>query len=519
MKNFSRSIGRGIRLILQSLRSVVINLYHRADHFLRRSLQARVLLIYLLIVLIGPMIMVWTATTVAVRQMSEQAFENLMERGKRVNNLLQNPEVDWSVKLGLERAATILEEMGKDTGLYIQVFAADGTLLVSSDQDKETAGQKIDPNVLKKVLAGESVRGIHNEKANESYLAVAIPMGSSEAITGVIRLLVPKAGIDRSIQHIREALLWVYLLLLGSAPLATFLLTRTIRRPILTLARHARKLTKNEFVSKDSWPEEDEFHELVRAVRDLGEFAAKLKQEQKRFDDQRIRSLSELSHELRTPLTVILGMVEAIQDGVIADPEDQKKSLSTILQRGRNLNQLIDDILGLTHLETGTISIDPRPVEITEFLRHISDPLRHLVENSGNQFDMQLPDASLYVHADPDRLEQVITNLVKNACQFTQDGSIQVSTGMMQMQVFIRIDDTGCGIPPDQLERIWDRFYRTQALNPHTAGSGAGLGLTIVRKLVELHGGDIMVESKPGLGTSITVRLPAADSKPAELII
>jgi two-component system phosphate regulon sensor histidine kinase PhoR len=217
--------------------------------------------------------------------------------------------------------------------------------------------------------------------------------------------------------------------------------------------------------------------------------------------------LSNISHELRTPLTSIIAYVETLQDGAIDDAENNRRFLSIIRRNAERMNDLIADIAELSSIETGNISLDPRGIELSPVIDEIFDAL------SSNAADRNValvnevaPDAQ--VRADSVRLEQMLTNLIDNAIKFNRDGgTVTVRLSESAGRSVISVIDTGEGIVPENLQRIFERFYRIDRGRTRKVG-GTGLGLAIVKHLARLHGGEVFVSSTLGLGTTFSVELP-----------
>lgn len=479
------------------------------QHYWKHSLQVRILAIIVLSLFVGPCLMVMAAAATVEKQMKEMNFEYMAERGSRVNTLLQQLSLTLDSEAEKMSAAANLSKLGEDTGLFFQLFGPDGVVLASSDENRLVAGQKIEKKIVDAVMAGKTIRSTVEEQNREKSIVLAMPIGSSDTISGGLVVSMSYSGIDGIVSSVREKLLWLTLLFLAAAPLIAFYLTRSVRGPLKLLTIRAAHVQDGNLAEYPS-PTEDEFQDLDMAIRSLEERYQQFKEEQQRFEEQRIRALGELSHELRTPLTVIQGMVEALQDGVISAPDDMKRSFETIAQRVNNLNQLIDDIMGLTRLETGLMTFQPRTIDACQFLRDVLEHLAPFVEETGNKLLGEIPGDPILLHADAERLEQIISNLVKNATQFTDQGKITVAIQKELNRVRIQVRDNGCGIPRDELPRIWDRFYRVAASNPRSASGGMGIGLAIVKKLVDMHQGEVDIQSEEGVGTIVTVWLPVA---------
>jgi two-component system phosphate regulon sensor histidine kinase PhoR len=217
-----------------------------------------------------------------------------------------------------------------------------------------------------------------------------------------------------------------------------------------------------------------------------------------------------VSHELRTPLTAIKGYVEAIQDGGKDKAEELDRFLDIIKAHADRLNLIITDLLLLSKIESGQIPLKQEPVALAALIDRTVGLLRHLVERKKHTVVVNIPSALPPILGDEERLGQVFSNLLDNAIKYTPDGgTITIGATSDDRMVAVSVADTGIGIPPQDLPRIFERFYRVDKARSRELG-GTGLGLAIVKHLVEGHGGTVSVESPPGKGTTFCVKLPTA---------
>jgi two-component system OmpR family sensor kinase len=216
--------------------------------------------------------------------------------------------------------------------------------------------------------------------------------------------------------------------------------------------------------------------------------------------------VSDVSHELRTPLTAIRGAAETLLDGDV-DAEDQQRFLSTIAVESGRLARLADDLLALQRIEGATGELPLRRVDLRVAADRAAAMLEPLVEDRG--VALVVEGSAPVVLGDADRLQQVVANLVDNASRIVGgNGHVTVSLGREPGGAVLSVLDDGPGIPPEDLPRLFDRFYRSQATRERSSG-GTGLGLSIVRAIVVAHGGTIEAENRPEGGSLFTVRLPA----------
>jgi signal transduction histidine kinase/DNA-binding response OmpR family regulator len=219
--------------------------------------------------------------------------------------------------------------------------------------------------------------------------------------------------------------------------------------------------------------------------------------------------LSNMSHELRTPLNAIIGYSEMLREDADADGNAHTASdLTKIHTAGRHLLGLINDILDLSKIEAGKLELLPESISISAFIAEIAELTEPLVEKNKNQLEIELPEQPGTIWVDPTRLRQVLLNLLSNAAKFTEHGTITLRVSRPADQVVFEVRDTGIGMTLEQQARLFQPFVQADASTSRRYG-GTGLGLAITRRLAQMMGGDIILASTPGSGSSFCVTLPA----------
>lgn len=229
----------------------------------------------------------------------------------------------------------------------------------------------------------------------------------------------------------------------------------------------------------------------------------------KQLERQREEFVANVSHELRTPLSLIKGYVETLLDGAKDNPEVADRFLKIIERNANRLDLLIQDLLTISALESGRLKLDRQPVDLRALVDKVLNFLHAKAENKQVSLANELP--TLAINADANRLDQVLANLVDNAIKYGKtEGQVTVGGKNLadgRVEIFVR--DDGPGIPAESLDRVFERFYRVDKARSRDQG-GTGLGLAIVKHIVQAHGGEVRVESEPGLGTTFFFTLTEA---------
>jgi len=228
--------------------------------------------------------------------------------------------------------------------------------------------------------------------------------------------------------------------------------------------------------------------------------------ELRRLETVRREFVANVSHELRTPLTSIRALVETLESGAIDDQAIMMDFLGRIVGEVDRLNALVEDLLDLARLEAGRTPLNLERSEIGDVVRHGVDRLRPQVERARLSLTVMVEEGLPAIDVDVKRIEQVLLNLVHNAIKFTPPGGeIAISVARDGADVVVRVRDTGVGIAPEELNRLFERFYKSDKAR---RSEGTGLGLAIAKHIVQLHGGDIAVESTQGEGSTFSFTLP-----------
>lgn len=235
----------------------------------------------------------------------------------------------------------------------------------------------------------------------------------------------------------------------------------------------------------------------------------------KQLERTREEFVANVSHELRTPLSLIKGYVETLLDGARNNPEVAERFLKIIERNASRLDLLIQDLLTISALESGRMKLNLQPVDLHALTDKVLTDLHGKADNKKVSLTNTVSD--LTAKADSNRLDQVFANLVDNAIKYGRaNGTVTVGGKKLddeRLEMFVR--DDGPGIPPEALERVFERFYRADKARSRDQG-GTGLGLSIVKHIVQAHGGEVRVESEPGKGATFFFTLPVADNAPSQ---
>jgi signal transduction histidine kinase len=368
------------------------------------------------------------------------------------------------------------------------------------------AGIPAEPGV-RAALGGTAAQGQVTDGSGARWLYAAAPIEVGTAAGQAVDLLVPLRSVEGLFARVRLALTVGYVLAALLAGALVLYLTQTLFVPIAAMKAAAARIGAGNL--REKIPERaDELGDLARVLntmaRDLNE------RESVRRD-----FLANVSHELRTPVANMQFTAQALLAGAAADPDRRRQMLETIVREADRLARLVRQLLDLLRFESGRFALTRGPVDVADLLGDASVRFAVRAEDLGIRLDIRRPAGLPPIDGDPDRLAEVLDNLIDNALRSTpRGGAITVSAALDGGAVAVCVADTGAGIAAGDLPFVFDKFYRGGGAARDRASGGTGLGLAIVKAIVEAHGGRIAVQSAPGQGAAFTVWLPAAAAVP-----
>jgi len=310
----------------------------------------------------------------------------------------------------------------------------------------------------------------------------------------------PESPESRFLERVNQAILLGALAALAIALIIGIFLARTISRPVREVTAATQKVASGDLG----------YQVPVRTKDELGRLASSFNKMSTDLDlanRQRRQMTADIAHDLRTPLSVILGYMESLATGKL---EPTPETFEIMYDKGLHVQHLIDDLRILALADAGELTLIVRPVEPAVLLEHTA--LAHLIQAQEKSIEIRVEAADDLpgMEVDPDRMAQVLGNLVSNALRYTPEGGEIVLAAMADDDlVRLRVSDTGSGIHPDDISHIFDRFYRSDTARSQDNELGeSGLGLAIAKSIVAAHGGTIDVSSAVGEGTSFIISLP-----------
>ena len=328
---------------------------------------------------------------------------------------------------------------------------------------------------------------------------------SDDAGDGILLVSGDLSGIR---SDLGQMILWTVLIsaftLIGAGIVSYYTAYRVIN-PFVEMNHAVLCYSRGDFSTRIPVEGKDEAAQLGKSLNEMAEQLRDLEETRRSF-------VANVSHELRSPLTSMKGFLEAMQDGTIP-PENYPEYIEIVLNETRRMVTLVNDLLDLARIESGTIQLNFDVFDVNELIRRTLLTFEaRLIENE-MEMEVHFAQEQCMVYADPTQIGQVLRNLIDNAIKYSPKGrSLSVSTYSMRKTVYVTVRDTGIGIPQEDVPHVFDRFYKVEKAHTPTPQMGSGLGLSIVKRIIESHGQSITVRSARGRGTQFTFTLERASA-------
>jgi len=493
------------------------------------SLRFRLWLTYLLIA--GIVIGIAGIVMVIYLIRNPAADRRELQRLRVISGLIENRDANFFQALendSFENVQKTVQRVDRQLGVRAAVFSENGDLLADSRQG--LAADLPDWNYL-----SSSNTTSFRDSSRRQWLFVVTPVESGDyLLLALPRIRYPIWTV------VRDEILPPFgrgvLLALFLSLIMAIWISEWVSAPLKRMAAAVMNISVQRF-NKIELEGPREIKELAKAYNEMGERVQSSQRSQQDF-------VANVSHELKTPLTSIQGFAQAITDGTAEGPDAIKQAAAVILDEAERMHRMVLDLLELARYDSGMAKLDFSEVDLEEVLLEVVEEFEPLASKlqvnlkfesgaaeilpvhatTGRLLDGSTPGEPVKITADADRLKQVLSNLIENALKFTPaGGKVQLGILLKDRWVEIRVEDSGPGIPPEEVGRVFERFYQMDKSRTGGSQRGVGLGLAIAREIVQAHGGSIFVENKPavssasqeighskyaGIGCEFIVRLP-----------
>ena len=402
-------------------------------------------------------------------------------------------------------ARQYIENFEHKDKIEIQIIDSEGKIIITSNGfDLETPEMPDYENALK--LEGATASWVGTSDQGEKIMAQTTILGDyGSGSNGAIRWIISLEGVQSHIFWIIFMFVMIGLGIIVLTAITGLYFIKSIVRPVQEVSNVARKMAMGDFKSRlEVENKDDEIGELCDAINYM---ASELGQ----AENLKNSFISSVSHELRTPLTAIRGWGETAKMSLGADDELVSKGLDVILSEADRLSGLVEDLLDFSRMQSGRLSVNMRLTNIVVPLREAVYMYVEVAKQHNIKMDFVCPSVLSDVMGDPDRLKQVFINVIDNAIKYSNDGgSVLIDCHEEEQCIHIRVSDTGVGIPEQDIDRVKEKFFKS-----NTTVRGSGIGLAVADEIIKQHNGLLFIESKEGVGTTVTIVLPIASPERA----
>ncbi|WP_262175730.1 sensor histidine kinase [Saccharococcus sp. Marseille-Q5394] len=344
------------------------------------------------------------------------------------------------------------------------------------------------------------------KRFEQAVTFVLLPYFHREQFVGGVLLTSPIKGSREVISQMNSYLIYTTVIALAIALLLSGLLSTFHGRRINRLRSATANVAQGDYSVRIPTAGVDEIGELAGDFNRMVEKLETSAEEIENLENRRRQFMADVSHELRTPLTTIRGIIEGLRNDMISESE-KERGLQLASSETMRLIRLVNENLDYEKIRSNQVTLVKQEIQLGELLAIIEEQLEDTAAERGDKIVVDVRE-EVSVFADYDRLTQVLINIAKNSIQFTENGTIWLRGYTSKEKTVIEIEDTGIGMDTGEIEKIWSRFYKaidSRTTNPY---GEFGLGLSIVKQLVTMHGGTIAVESEKGEGTKFRIELP-----------
>lgn len=475
-----------------------------------QSIHTRLSLNYLFVLTLGMALAGALAWFVVSDLYISTQRENILAQAKLIAAGLQDSTLPTQSIQPYSQTANVLP------GIHTRLIGDSGAVVVGLPLSEETIQMSeaeqyasIPPSELiqrpeiESALNGTSATALRRVVDNRQVLYAAAPVqNSSGQIAGIVYIAtpLPTGGLPVSIIfQLSGSVVFAILI----AAIAGRALARKIANPLEELASAAAAVSKGDL--KQTVSTNTNITEFQSVNQTFNEMVGSLRQS----DEVKKAFIADVTHELRTPLTVIKGTIETLEDGALDDLEGRSSLLTSMMRETDRLIRMVNELLVLTRADAGSLTLNIQNVNLTELAQMRCETMRPMASRQKVGIRVDSAISPMLVSVDPDRISQVLDNLIANAIRHSPENStISIKLQTNDDWIECSVSDSGIGISSKHLPFIFDRFYRVESSRDRISG-GTGLGLAIARALISAHGGDIYAASVEGKGTTVTFRLPA----------
>lgn len=463
-----------------------------------KSIYMKLFVTYLSLFLAIISVISFFMLSIFYKEFTLQAEQDLVNAGTKTNALVERYYNNEITRVELN---SWINAMSYISNIKIYILNPDTSVLHQGDNIEEmNFDSKIITEDMIEIMKGATVKRMNpiQLSSEDEVVYVGMPLTYNQQISGVILLFTPMTELNKIS---REVLITMIAIVVISILLCAFAILRSsirISEPIVMISNYARDIGKGKEVPDIEIHSKDEIGRLAQSFNEM-------KKEIMVAEQMRRDIVANVSHELRTPLTSIIGFIKGILDGVIK-PEEEKKYLTIVYQEANRLKDLTKEIVEVAKLESGSTQLNKEEFNLNELGKDVILELENIIAEKGLKLIYSELKENIMLSADKSKIRQVLINVINNSFKFTEKGYIKLTMDSTETEAIILIEDTGIGIKKDKIAYLFNKFYTANEYGDAT--NGAGLGLNIVKNIIDMHKGKITIESEVNKGTKMKIELP-----------
>jgi len=433
----------------------------------------------------------------------EKYSNSLIEQSLRISS--QDAHTVNFDTTSLESSEQLLQNQAISTTIYSASNKVVFPASVYQQSINQSDWKKLKNNQIIHKVVDRRVRN-KNGRVSPAMTEVMKPYFYNHRLVAVVVMGAFVSDINTSVNQINRNLIRALLVSIVVAIVASYMLARYYTSRINRLRKATNQVAKGNYDVEMTSKNRDEIDDLINDFNGMAHSLKDSQEEIQRQEQRRREFMANASHEMRTPLTTINGLLEGLAYDAIPE-ESKEESIDLMRSETSRLIRLVNENLDYEKIRSNQISLNLHEFNAVDALHNIVEQLKQKADDSGDSLELQAPK-EIPVYADYDRFVQIMFNIAQNAIQFTQDGTITLSAQRGYEETIVKVADTGMGMTDEQLQNIWERYYKADPSRKNTKYGESGLGLSIVHQLVQLHHGKISVTSKANVGTTFTIIFP-----------
>lgn len=471
-------------------------------NFVRRSISAKLIMGFCLVIVVSTALTGIVFINMFRQYLIQNKEKEIIARGRRVTEAVS---LYLRSDGNMRGFRPIIRFIDSFSDAKIWIVDKKGRIVISTRSQSPQTFDEIEMEALKminEVLSGNEITSTgYSTIYKEMMITAGMPVYKDYSnVEAAVIIFAPVEGVTHITSKATNILLFGTAIGIILSMLLGFAYSLNFSKPVKKMNKAALLMASGNYKIKTEIQKEDEIGQLAHSLDILAERLENARKESEKLENIRKEFIANVSHEFRNPLAVIMGYAEAVKDGIV-EHEEADKYLLRIIKETVWLQKLVDELLELGRLQAGKVKLNLQNTDMAEIIREVAESMQ-IVANKKNikicfNAEENIPTACV----DPERIKQLAVILIDNAIKFSYENKkIDISLDKsMQGKIILKIRDYGSGIEQDDIDNIWERFYKCD--DSRTGKGGAGLGLAIAKQLIHLHNAKVEVESKKGEGT------------------